>query len=137
MSRTSETKCKAAKRKLKVYCLKLLIDATFTGRCHWVKTEMPPVSAIMEKFPALKILRLVPDKCKLILCHITIWERVALVVMYVHCHSLALCLAAVILLALWLAGGVLLALWLAGGILLALCSGIAGTYTQWLQRALS
>ena len=54
-----EMECEAAKRKPKVSRLKLLMDATFSGRRHWVKTEMPPVSAIMEKFPALKIPRLV------------------------------------------------------------------------------
>ena len=54
-----QMECEAAKRKPKVSRLKLLMDATFSGRRHWVKTEMPPVSAIMEKFPALKIPRLV------------------------------------------------------------------------------
>lgn len=48
-----------AKRKPKISHLKPLMDATFSGRHHWVKTKMPPVSTIMERFLALKIPRLV------------------------------------------------------------------------------
>lgn len=54
-----EMERETAKRKPKVSRLKPLMDATFSGRRHWVKTEMPPVSTIMERFPALKIPRLV------------------------------------------------------------------------------
>ena len=54
-----EMKCETEKRHPKTSRLKPLLDATFSGRRHWVKSEMPPVSAIMEKFPALKIPRLV------------------------------------------------------------------------------
>ncbi len=51
--------CETAKRKPKVSRLKPLMDATFPGRRHWVNTEVPPSSTIVEKFPALKLLRLV------------------------------------------------------------------------------
>ena len=50
-----EMKCKTGKRHPKTSHLKPLMDATFSGRRHWVKSEMPPVSTIMNKFPALKI----------------------------------------------------------------------------------
>ena len=50
-----EMKCEADKRHSKTSRLKPLLDATFSGRRHWVKSETPPVSTIMEKFPALKI----------------------------------------------------------------------------------
>ena len=48
-----------AKKKTKIAHLKPLMDSTFSGRRHWIKTEMPPVYTIIEKFPALKIPRLV------------------------------------------------------------------------------
>ena len=54
-----EMERETAKKKTKIARLKPLMDSTFSGRRHWVKTEMPPVSIIMEKFPALKIPRLV------------------------------------------------------------------------------
>lgn len=47
------------KRNPKTSRLKPLMDATYSGRRHWIKSEMPPVSTIMERFPALKIPRLV------------------------------------------------------------------------------
>ncbi len=47
-----EMQCETVKRKPNDSHLKPLMDATFSGRRHWVKTEMTPVSTIMEKFPA-------------------------------------------------------------------------------------
>ncbi len=47
-----EMECETVKGKPNVSHLKPLMDATFSGRRHWVKTEMPSVSTIMEKFPA-------------------------------------------------------------------------------------
>lgn len=52
-------KQETAKKKPKISHLKPLMDSTFSGRRHWVKTEMPPVTTIMEEFPALNIPRLV------------------------------------------------------------------------------
>jgi len=57
--KVKEMKCETEKRHPKTSRLKPLLDATFSGRRHWVKSEMPPVSTIVEKFPALKIPRLV------------------------------------------------------------------------------
>lgn len=48
-----------AKKKTKVAHLKPLTDLTFSGRRHWIQREMPPVTDIMQKFPVLKITRLV------------------------------------------------------------------------------
>jgi len=54
-----EMKKETAKKKTKVAHLKLLMDSTFSGRRHWIQREMPPVTDIVQKFPALKIPRLV------------------------------------------------------------------------------
>ena len=54
-----EMNCESEKRHPKTSRLKPLLDATFSGRRHWVKSEMPHVFTLMERFPALKIPRLV------------------------------------------------------------------------------
>lgn len=54
-----EMKRETEKRNPKTSRLKPLMDATYSGRRHWVKSEMPPVSTIMERFPALNIPTLV------------------------------------------------------------------------------
>ena len=54
-----EMEQQTARKKRKLAHLKPLMDSTFSGRRHWIKTEMPPVDTIIKKFPALKIPRLV------------------------------------------------------------------------------
>ena len=54
-----EMKKETAKKKTKVAHLKPLMHSTFSGRRHWIQRDMPPVTDIMQKFPALKIPRLV------------------------------------------------------------------------------